>query len=62
MSRGCGDGTKLNLPVIAQSMVFPNGFNPIITRSDNLDEPVNLGDMLAGGQHSHGLKSGGDPR
>jgi hypothetical protein len=43
-------------------MVFPNGFNPIITRSDNLDDPVNLGDMLAGGQHSHGLKSGGDPR
>jgi hypothetical protein len=43
-------------------MVFPNGFNSIIIRSDNLDEPVNLGDMPVGGQHSHGLKSGGDPR
>ena len=55
ISHGCGDGAKPNLPVIAQSIVFPNGPSSIITRSDNPNEPVSLGDVLVGGQHSHGL-------
>jgi hypothetical protein len=55
ITHGCGDGAKPNLPVIAQSIVFPNGPNPIITRSDNPNESVNLGDVLVGGEHSHGL-------
>jgi hypothetical protein len=57
IAHGCrgSSGTKPYLNVIGQSIVFPNGPNSIITRSDNLNEPVNLGDVLVGGQHSNGI-------
>jgi hypothetical protein len=55
ITHGCGDGIKPNLPVIAQSMVFPNGPSSIVTRLDNPAEPINLGDVLIGGEHSKGV-------
>jgi hypothetical protein len=55
ITHGCGEGVKPNLPVIAQSMVFPNGPNSIVTRLDAPEEPIALGDVLVGGSHAAGL-------
>jgi hypothetical protein len=57
IAHGCAGGEsslKPKLPVIAQSIAFPNGPNAIVTRSDT-NEAVNLGDVLVGGQHSNGI-------
>ena len=57
ISHGCEYGTKPEmLPVIAQSVVFPNGPDDLVYRSDDPNqEAVNLGDVLSGGAHSHGI-------
>src|SRR5699024_7475891 len=55
ISHGCEHGAKPMLPVIAQSIVFPNGPDLIATRADNPNEPIDLADVLVGGKHARGL-------
>ncbi|EDZ67858.1 hypothetical protein NOC27_1185 [Nitrosococcus oceani AFC27] len=51
ITHGCGFEDKPSLPVIAQSVVFPNGPNAIVTRLDT-EEAIDLGDVLVGGAHA----------
>lgn len=54
IGHGCGFEDKDSLPVISQSVVFPNGPNAIVTRLDT-EEAISLGEVLIGGAHSNGL-------
>lgn len=54
ITHGCGYEDKDSIPVISQSVVFPNGPSSIVTRLDTGEE-IGLGEVLVGGAHSAGL-------
>ncbi|BAW80166.1 hypothetical conserved protein [Candidatus Nitrosoglobus terrae] len=54
IAHGCSGGTKEMLNVIGQSVVFPNGPNDIVTRSDT-GGTLSLGSVIVGGKYSHGV-------
>ncbi|WP_231910657.1 hypothetical protein [Candidatus Nitrosoglobus terrae] len=54
IAHGCVSGVKPFLPVIAESLAFPNGPNDIYTRADT-GAAISLGDVLVGADISHGV-------